>query len=1470
MKKADPNKLRTLIDLRDQHQITQAHMAALFDVKEADTVRAWEQGDAIPPEKMRRERFISYLLDDLCLRRKPNQFRVVWDILIEQWQWQDLTGEEKQRYALAMPPNPYRGLKSFTEVDDAYFFGREAFTAKLQQAVKQHPLTVLVGPSGSGKSSVIQAGLIPTLKQDNDFTIVKARPGTRPFHALCRSLIIMAYPPSEHFAQESEQFRHKQADKIAEQWQAGDLTLPQVIREHFRQRTAAHLLIIIDQFEELLAPGFDEHLREYFLENLITLIEEPGLSTSLLLAIRVDYLEEAMASPTLSPRLQDHLCFLPRMTEAELEAAILKPAHALYIDFEEGLLNRILLDISQVQEKLTLLEFALEQLWTHPENKFGRLTKTAYQAIGRVPGALSQHAESVFEDLEEEEQVLAPRLFVQLVKPGKQGKATRYPATRSELGHAKWSLAQTLAAEARLVVIRANTPQPEQVENGHEPSAVYLDEPEVEIVHEALIDEWKQLRTWIDEAYDFRSWQEDLKVLVRQWEEMDGNEGTLLRGTPLAVAEDWLVRRSDDLSPAEGNFINISKELREREVRERTAQQERELEQAHQLAESERRRGHIFRIAAVVAIFLTAIAVFFAVSSNRNATIANVESIRAVANEGTAVANADLAATNEVEAVTARETAEAEAIERATAEANAVVEAERANAAQATAEVEQARAEHEAAIARSRELAARSAQMLGQNYELALLLALEAGQSAPTFEADTAIRQALYHRGRTLSLVTGHDAAVWHLAWDPTGDRFATAGDDGTARIWNVASGGELLILTGHQAPVWHVAWNTSGNRLLTASDDGTARVWDTASGRELLILTGHQAAIGFAAWNPDGTHIITVSDDFTARIWNAENGQLQSLLRGHTGQVVHAAWSLDGTQVVTAGWDSTARLWDADTGELLAVLADHTLPIRHVAWDPAGTRIVTASNDGSALIWDTGSAEVLVRLAGPDFFGAPHEAIWYADWNSNGRRIVTASSDGRAEVWDAQTGARLTTLAGHTDSWVIQAAWSPDNSTILTASWDGTARIWDGQTGVELIRLAAHTDGLSQTAWHPSGTQVATASRDGTARVWELSPGSESPVLAGHLFGNLYSVRHAAWDMSGTRLVTASEDDTATVWRVTDGTILTQLKGHEGWVLETTWNKDNSQILTASYDGTARIWNAATGVVNVLLEGHTGPVYHAAWNFDETRVATASADGTARIWDANSGEVLVILAGHQAGVNDVIWETSGSQIASASTDRTARIWDAQTGNTIVILSGHEDAVNAVQWNWAGTQIATASDDGTARIWDSKSGEEMSVLTGHTSNVTGITWHPSGSRLLTYSWDETARVWGAQTGEELLVLSGHTGSVTQATWSPDGSRIVTVSSDNSARIWDGNSGELLAILSGHSEGFRFTSIHHVAWSPDGNRVATAASDGTVRVHYVAMTDLITAVCQHTVRNMSLIEWQSLMGRATPYHKTCSE
>ena len=1397
-------------------------------------------------------------------------------MLIEQWGWQPLTLEEEQTYLHPqISQGPYRGLDAFTEADTAYFFGRETAVGDLQTAVRQQPLNVIIGPSGSGKTSLIHAGLIPQLRQDKttNWIIVMMRPTSQPFQALAIGL--MAVVMTQH----NEVFRQIEAQKFIQQWQQSTMSLAEAIQNKLTLGTADRLLLIIDQFEELFTTCPDPALQARFLTSLSTLVIQPGAPFSMLLALRADFLEEAMSSPALAAKLGEFpAIMLPPMSQTELEAAILQPAYKLFTRFEEGLLARVLLDVGDAPGKLTLLEFALTQLWGQRKETPGWLTIDAYEAIGRVQGALNKHAEAVFNNLEPTEQEQMQRLFVQLVKPGEQGSATRLPATPLELSETQWQLAQKLAtAETRLVVIsnvvvskgEAEAELP-QSSHEHEIPTANEPKPKVELVHEALIEEWQRFKAWIDEAYDFRIWQEDVRTRIHQWQQSNQDEGILLRGSQLTAAEDWLTKRAAELSQREYDFIHIS-------TREQRTRRERELEQARKLAESEKRRSYTFRIGAIGATLLTIIAIIFAISSNQNANIANVESTKAVANEVTAIANANIAATNEVIAnlastrASANEaTAVAEANSRATAEAEAVLEANSRATAEAVAVAQAERAEQAAAVSRSRELAARSINQTDINAELALLLAIEAGHASDTFEAGEAIRQAITRPGRTAHIARGHESEVWHVAWHPDGSRYVTAGNDGMARIWDDATGQELLTLTGHLAPIWQAAWNPTGNRIVTASADGTARIWDAESGEMLIILLGHLGTVWQAEWDASGSRIVTASDDMTARVWDAATGRSITTLSGHISAVSFVAWDATGTRIATAGWtgDGTARVWDAESGEALAVFTGHTEPvavgIRNVGWDPQGERLVTSGGDGIAYIWDATTGEALVRLAGSSFFGAPHDPIRYAAWSPRGTAVVTTSADNLAEVWNAETGERISVLSGHTD-WVIHAAWQQEGTFVLTSSWDGTARVWNPLTGVEITRLTGHTGPLNYAAWSPTGEQIVTASSDGTARLWQFTYGVEGPIFQ-NAFTLLGSLHHVAWDGNGHRVVIVGEYGGAQVWDTKKGTSLVGFFEHDDWIYHAVWNKANTHILTTGNDNTARIWDAATGEEMVVFAGHSGPVLYAEWNEAETEVVTASGDGTARIWDAVTGAELHTLSAQTDRVNFATWNNEGTRVVTASDDGTARIWDATTGQEITMLSGHTASVNQTIWNSAGTRIATASDDDSVRVWDTATGVELLVISGHLDSVESIMWNQAGTQLLTASADDTARIWDSESGEQLLVFSGHTGSLTFAGWNQDETMIVTTSWDNTARVWNAMTGELKAILGGFADS-RFAWVDHGAWDPTGTRLIIAASDGTTRLFYILIEELTEAACQQTVRNMSRQEWQLHMG-GIPYRETC--
>ncbi|MCS6909066.1 MAG: protein kinase [Anaerolineales bacterium] len=470
--------------------------------------------------------------------------------------------------AASPPPCPYRGLFAFQEDDAPFFFGREDFTDTLSDRVESQQLTAVVGPSGSGKSSVVFAGLVsrlrqaPALRQSQQkaWLLTDMRPSARPFEALANAVLPPETPE-----------RVKQLQSLADSLCDGSVRLANAVKLFLRSRPDKHrLLLVIDQFEELFTVCPDPETRRAFIDVLLTGLDEcPQLH--IVLTMRADFLGQAFSHRLLADALQNATLFLGPMTRAELTRAIKEPARKQRVKFQSGLVERILDDVGEEPGNLPLLEFALTTLWAKQSSRL--LTHQAYEEIGRVEGALARYAEEVYSELSAEQQALARRALVQLVRPGEGTEDTRRQATRAELEDA-WPLVQQLA-NARLLV------------TNRDPSG----QETAEIVHEALIRSWSRLREWMQANRNFRAWQERLRGMMQQWEAAGHDEGALLRGALLVGAEGWLAERESEIGQAERDFIRASIALREREAAEREGLRQREIEATRRLAEIEMRRA---------------------------------------------------------------------------------------------------------------------------------------------------------------------------------------------------------------------------------------------------------------------------------------------------------------------------------------------------------------------------------------------------------------------------------------------------------------------------------------------------------------------------------------------------------------------------------------------------------------------------------------------------------------------------------------------------------------------------------------------------------------------------------------------------------------------------------------------------------------------------------------------------------------
>jgi WD40 repeat protein len=510
------------------------------------------------------------------------------------------------------------------------------------------------------------------------------------------------------------------------------------------------------------------------------------------------------------------------------------------------------------------------------------------------------------------------------------------------------------------------------------------------------------------------------------------------------------------------------------------------------------------------------------------------------------------------------------------------------------------------------------------------------GQSILTGSSDRSAR--LWDvNGKVIMDYKGHGMAVNSVAFSPDGKEILTGSKDRTARLWDL-NGNVLQEFKGHSSAIMAVAFSPDGQHILTGSSDSTARLWNL-KGKLLKVLTKHLDYVNTVAFTPDGQRILTGSSDKTVKILDL-NGNLIRTFTGFPGEVNDAVFSPDGKKVLIGASAGYAVLSDLNGNEIKE-FKGHTIQIKAVAFSPDGTKIVTGSGDCTTKLWDLKGNlnQVYIGHTG---------RITSVKFSKDNTKFLTGSFDKTARLWDVN-GNTIKIFKGHANG-INDVVFSPDGKKILTGSEDGTAKLWDMQGDIIKV-FSGHKAGIMSVAFSPDGLKVLTGSKDATARLWDIN-GTTIMIFKGHNS----TVKSVAFSSDGKTILTGSDDYSARLWDL-NGNILAALKGQSSAINSVAFSPDGLSFLTGSYgsDPSAKLWDLKGNLIKVF-NGHTTSIFSVAFSPDGKKILTGSADQTAILWDIN-GNIDQVFSGYKSYVTSVAFSPDGQSILIGMDNGSTRLY---------------------------------------------------------------------------------------------------------------------------------------------------------------------------------------------------------------------
>ena len=1160
--------------------------------------------------------------------------------------------------------SPYRGLASFEEEQADFFFGREDDTARILEVLKAGRFVAVMGASGSGKSSLVRAGVVRALRAgrlpgSDDWVIRVFTPGARPLTTLAAQL-------NRAFPQESMQgtLRELQGDR-----RSLDLAATAGLTDSAPER---RIVLVADQFEELFTLCHDEGERTAFLDNLLYAATIPGGRVMVVVGMRADFYHRCAPYPELRTLVSGAQYLVGPLTREGLCRAIEEPARRVGVGLESGLLDTILADVGAHPGGLPLLQHVLYELWQRRRGRM--LTLEAYVAAGRLEGSLAKRANAVYEALPPDQQQIARRALLRMVQPGEGTEDTRRRAAMDELvvnEGERGSVEQVVEALA----------QERLLTSGQDEAS---DRRVVDITHEALIRGWPELRAWIDDEREQLRAERRLTEAATEWDQGGRDESLLYRGARLSA---WDDRRLGDLNDRERAFLAASRSRVSRQARTRRA------------------------ITATLAV-LTVLALVAASGAFLNLRRADRQTAKA--ESATRLATSRRMAAESVTALGRSDQALAALLALGGSTVADTVEASSALASALAADIDPSTvfSGHTADV---RTVAVETdGTIVSGSLDATIQI------QPPDGRPPTVLRG---HDGEVLDVAVDPDGRRVYSSgidgtvrmWDtksgaatvvqtvqppenapaPTpspgggggggggGGRPATPATTATTVAPAAAAAAPAAGAPPAPISVRALAVQPNGDLLAGAGADGAIRLWSKSLNAPPKTVQTSGVDLRDVAWRPDGGAFAVSSRLGTVEIRDSTGDQVLSTLKGSDDAVFALAWSPDGKSLAAAGRDKVLRIWDVATGKAREIAA-HDAEIYGIAYAPSGTRVATASADRRVRIWDPATGQQVGQHLG-------HSSDVRAVAYDGERSLVSASNDTTVRRWSSDGAGTVQELTGVNDS-VLDLAVPADGSFVAAAARDGTVDTWSLPGGTANPPLTGHVGPVFAVAVIPGpGDRLASAGSDGTVRVWDRTTRAAT-VLTGH-DGPVRSL--AA--MPDGRLVSGGADGTIRIWDPAKGTApVATWRGHDRDVLAVAVDPVQPVVASGGVDGTVRVWDADGQ--NRVIDTLGGEARAVTFSPDGSTLAVAGADGRIRRYSAPDWSKAGADLDHGAEIRDLAYTSDGSVLASAGRDLVVRLWQPD-GKVLATLSPQPSDLRAVAFLPGDRAAVSASNDGRVKIW---------------------------------------------------------------------------------------------------------------------------------------------------------------------------